>query len=131
MTQAHVRHLPSEEADASSSLTSVAASYDESAEVVRRRTGCFRVASLVVARHLGTDPTVVLPRHSLRDDLGLDRLDLAFIALRIGEQLEIDVPFSQLNSVSTVADLGALVARIVASNSRIRRLTRIVPESGR
>lgn len=113
-------------------LTSVAAPLEDASEAaVRRRTGCFRVACLAVARHLGTDPASVLSRHSLRADLGLDGLDLAFVALRIGEQLRIDVPFSQLNDVSTVADLGALVARIVDLNSRVRRLTTVIPKSSR
>ncbi len=61
-----------------------------------------------VARHLSLDAAQIVPALHLRNDLGLDPLDLVLIALRLEDMEQIDFPIEQLGSVATVAELTRL-----------------------
>jgi acyl carrier protein len=72
---------------------------------------CHEVVVLALAAHLGVDALAVESRQDLEVDWGLDALDLALVALRLEDALEIEIPGSSLDTVRTVGDLEAAVRR--------------------
>jgi acyl carrier protein len=102
---------------------------------------CRETVVAALARHLDVDPLAIEISQRLDGDWGLDTLDLALLALRLEELLDIEIPLSALGSVATVADL-VVVARAAADRAddelglqlvhpslraRIRRRTRPQP----
>lgn len=71
---------------------------------------------LLVARQRRPELASAAPADRLRDDLGLDSLDLAQLVATLEQELGVD-PFAAgatVGQVATVADLCALYARAVA-----------------
>jgi acyl carrier protein len=62
-----------------------------------------------LTRQLGFDPGVLRPEHRLREDLGLDSLDLSLVALRLERKVRRDFPLAVLSLVSSVDQLVRLV----------------------
>jgi acyl carrier protein len=69
----------------------------------------FSTVTRAVAHHLGMQPEDVGEELDLREDLGLDALDLVLIVTRVEEDLLLAVSLPQLDYVRTVADLAAVV----------------------
>ena len=72
-----------------------------------------RVQSLVAA-HLGVDPSELAGDVSLTDDLAVDSLDLAEIAVAIEEALGVVLPRAFLDDVRTCAELVERTLREIA-----------------
>jgi acyl carrier protein len=60
------------------------------------------------------------PRSSLRDDLGLESLSLLSLALRLGEELGVDVVEYglELGQLGTVADLLSVASKLQEAGER-------------
>jgi acyl carrier protein len=67
------------------------------------------VVRFALALHLSVDPDRIEPDHRLEADLGLEPLDLVLVVLRLEEIEEAEFPVADLESVTTVADLVAVV----------------------
>jgi acyl carrier protein len=67
------------------------------------------VVRFALALHLSVDPDRIEPEHRLKADLGLDPLDLVLVVLRLEEVEEAEFPVADLETVTTVADLVAVV----------------------
>jgi acyl carrier protein len=76
-----------------------------------------RVASPVwwaIAMHLELQPEEIAAEQELRTDLGLDGLDLALIAMRIGDWLRVDVPRRLAEESITVGDWARAIVTMTA-----------------
>lgn len=64
-----------------------------------------------LATHLGLDPRAIDDAQRIDHDLGLDRLDLALIAVRLEDSAPFrgELPFELLDEVVTVGELVAIV----------------------
>ena len=71
-----------------------------------------RTVKSAVARHLDLPTDTVRTDHDLRDELGLDALDLVLILTRVEEEMRVDVSLPVLDHVRTVADLASVVEDI-------------------
>lgn len=67
------------------------------------------VVRFALALHLSVDPDRIEPEHRLEADLGLDPLDLVLVVLRLEEIEGAEFPVADLETVTTVADLVAVV----------------------
>ena len=70
------------------------------------------IVKSAVARHLGLPPETVRTDHDLRDELGLDALDLVLILTRVEQEMSVDVSLPVLDHVRTVAELASVVEDI-------------------
>ncbi len=67
------------------------------------------VVRFALALHLSTDPEEIEPEHRLEADLGLEPIDLVLVVLRLEEIEDAEFPVADLETVTTVADLAAVV----------------------
>lgn len=67
------------------------------------------IVRFALALHLAVDPRDIAETDRLEADLGLDPLDLVLVALRLEEIEEGEFPVARLETVTTVADLVAIV----------------------
>ena len=67
------------------------------------------VVRFALALHLSVDPDRIELEHRLEADLGLDPHDLVLVVLRLEEIEEAEFPVADLETVTTVADLVAVV----------------------
>jgi len=67
------------------------------------------IVRFALARHVGIDPDGIEPGQRLEADLGLDPLDLVLVALRLEEIEDEEFPVADLETVTTVSDLVAVV----------------------
>jgi acyl carrier protein len=58
-----------------------------------------------IARHLDRDASEIDTSADLREELGLDALDLVLIVTRVEESLGVEVSLPRLDYVRTVSDL--------------------------
>ena len=68
-----------------------------------------RTVQAAVARHLDLESDAVGVHVDLREELGLDPLDLVLIVTRVEEELSIEISLPRLDYVRTVADLANLI----------------------
>ncbi len=69
---------------------------------------CRETVVAALALHLNVDPLAIEISQRLESDWGLDALDIALLSLRLEELLDVEIPLSTLDEVSTVADLVTL-----------------------
>ena len=80
-----------------------------------------------LARHLAIDPDTIELDHELLADLGLARVDVVLVILRLEEVEGVDMPFADVEAAETVRDLVALVrawSRDVVSGPHARARAR-------
>lgn len=65
----------------------------------------------VLATHLDLPPSEIVTDRRLVEDLGLHPLDLVLVVLRLEEIEAAEFPLADLEDISTVGDLVALVVR--------------------
>lgn len=70
----------------------------------------------IVSDHLGQPLEAVKDEASLLDDLEADSLDTVELVMAFEEEFGIEIPDSDAESIRTVADLTALVARLTAAH---------------
>lgn len=70
-----------------------------------------RLRALIV-RQLGVEAARVTPEARFVDDFGADDLDVVELMMAVEEAFAIEIPDEQQKAVRTVAQLGALVARL-------------------
>jgi hypothetical protein len=75
----------------------------------RRYDGFEDIVEGALARHLRLRPERVRASHHLRDDLGLDALDLAQVVHSLARIADRFFPFAVLDEVETVAELTSVV----------------------
>jgi acyl carrier protein len=68
-----------------------------------------RTVKSAVARHLGLEADAVERDVDLREELGLDALDLVLIVTRVEEELGVEISLPRLDYVRTVSDLASVV----------------------
>jgi acyl carrier protein len=59
----------------------------------------------VVARHLGVEPSEVIPDASLQEDLGADSLELVELLMALEDEFDIEVPEEVAETITTIADV--------------------------
>lgn len=67
------------------------------------------LARRAIARHLEVPVTRVRARDDLDGDLGLDAFDVTLVVLRLEEEEGVEIPYGDLDRVTTVSDLAALL----------------------
>lgn len=67
----------------------------------------------VIAHRLGVAPERLMAGARLADDLGMDSLDQMALALAAEEEFDVMLRDEDLQHASTVADLAALVRRVL------------------
>jgi acyl carrier protein len=72
-----------------------------------------RVIQILTDR-LGMSRAEITPEARLVDDLGLDSLDAAELAIALEGQFDVSISDEQVAQLKTVADLLAMVAQITA-----------------
>ncbi len=70
---------------------------------------------LIIAKHLGILVSDIKPEQDLQDDLGADSLDVIEIVVTLEEEFELWISDEDGESLKTVADVLALVDRLVAA----------------
>lgn len=78
-----------------------------------------RIRSMLV-RRLALRRSLVHRDARLREDLGLDALDVLFVLLQLDELPHHDLPFADLDSARTVTDLARMAAQWHAATERER-----------
>jgi acyl carrier protein len=75
-----------------------------------------------IARHLEIPLGTVRSAHRLREDLGLDQLDLVLLAMKLEHRFHVDLPFYLMQRIETVETLSGwiddLVRRVDAAHQR-------------
>ncbi len=59
----------------------------------------------LVAEQLGVEVTELKPETSLKDDLNADSLDLFQIIMSLEEELDIEIPTEDTESINTIGDI--------------------------
>lgn len=85
------------------------------------------VVRTALGRYERMPAEAIRPDHQLHADLGVDAFDLALVAVRIEDELDVDLDLGDVafEEKTTVRDLASLVAR--ACEERTRR--DVVPKS--
>ena len=71
-------------------------------------------ARAALAGRFRRDVGAIRPEHDLRNDLGLDSLDMIEMLFEIEEVFDIDIPNEDLPQIATVGDVIAYVERRLA-----------------
>ena len=71
------------------------------------------VVRSAIARYLERKPTEVVASDILGADLGLGLFDIAVVAMRLEDELEIELRLTALDELLTVEELSEIVAGLV------------------
>jgi acyl carrier protein len=72
-----------------------------------------------VAQHLEVDSIDIRSSHRFERDLGLERIDIVLVVLRVEEVENVELPFDRLDQIDSVADLTALLRAVIANDNQI------------
>jgi acyl carrier protein len=64
----------------------------------------------IIAEHLSVESSEITPETSFKEDLGADSLDLFELIMAFEEEYGIEIPPEDLEGVTTVADVMAMIA---------------------
>ena len=73
----------------------------------------FNTVRSTLEEQLGVDASTITPESKIIQDIGADSLDVVEIIMELEEEFGIDITDEEAEKVSTVADLVALVDRLV------------------
>ena len=63
----------------------------------------------LTAEHLGIDADSISETASLKEDLGVDSLDLCELVMELEEEFGIEIPSEDLENLATVADVAKYI----------------------
>ena len=78
-----------------------------------------------LARRLKRDESRIRPHHALREDLGLDSLDMIELVFKMEEAFDVDIPNGDLTGIRTVGDTIAYVEGRLEPPGATRRASKI------